>query len=157
MPKLRGLESGNGSSTNGSHYPAVFEVCLCPNGAIFAANVEKGCVDSARTSGTCNFTWNSHHIKAIDRGGARCFTRLVQIMHPLPKRNRICIFLTPNFLLERPPQRTIIHQDVWNAPVAKSRVQCFHYNHFIPTLDRLGYEKIVPLFRHCQCFQICYI
>ena len=65
MPKLRGLDqtgngldqNGNGSSSNGTgHHQAVFEVCLCPNGAFFAANIEKGCVDSARAFGSCNFT-----------------------------------------------------------------------------------------------------
>lgn len=65
MPKLRGLDqtgngldqNGNGSSSNGTgHHQAVFEVCLCPNGAFFAANIEKGCVDSARALGSCNFT-----------------------------------------------------------------------------------------------------
>jgi hypothetical protein len=33
----------------------IFEVCLCTNGAMFAANIQLGCVDTARTSGICTF------------------------------------------------------------------------------------------------------
>ena len=89
MPKLRGLDqtgngldqNGNGSSSNGTgHHQAVFEVCLCPNGAFFAANIEKGCVDSARAFGSCNFTWNccgirstlqSRRKQGVKKGGGR--------------------------------------------------------------------------------------
>ena len=44
MPKLNGLKQNVSS---------VFEVCLCSDGSMFAADITQGCFDSARQFGHC--------------------------------------------------------------------------------------------------------
>ena len=46
MPKLNGLKQN-------TNITLVFEICLCSDGSMFAADITQGCYDSARESGHC--------------------------------------------------------------------------------------------------------
>ena len=49
MPKLKGLRESGMKNSNST----IFEICLCSDGSMFAADINQGCYDSARESGYC--------------------------------------------------------------------------------------------------------
>ena len=61
MPKIKGLrESGMKNSS-----VSIFEICLCSDGSMFAADINQGCYDSARESGYCPSTQYKYIVQII--------------------------------------------------------------------------------------------